>query len=65
MSAWYGRCCIIQQNPLHIPGIGTTFLESLNVHQWEDLLGINKIALRVMHYGMDSWVHFAVRICGQ
>ena len=48
-----------------VPVNGTTFLEPYNMQLWEDLLRINGLSFRLMHYTKDIRANVAVCICGQ
>ncbi len=48
-----------------VPVNETTFLEPYNMQLWEDLLRINGLSFRLMHYAKDIRANFAVCNCGQ
>jgi hypothetical protein len=48
-----------------VPGNGTTFLEPLNMQLWEELLQINGLTLRFMHYRKGIRANYAICLCGQ
>ena len=40
-------------------------MEPYDMQLWEELLRINRLILRLMHYANDIRVNYAVCICGQ
>ena len=56
-----GLVAAAAQYTLSIPGIRTAFLErTYNMQLWEDLLHINGINIRLMHYKKDIRANYAV-----